>query len=151
MQYYSLQHRILLSSPDTSTIEHHFHFGPAASFFLEVLVIVLHSSSVAYWTPSNPGGSTFSVISFCLFIQFMGFSQQEYRNGLPFPPPVDHVLLELSTMTRLSWVALNSTAHSSRLWTTVLLIGSMSLTTLDTSYKWVSTIVVFLWHTFLLA
>ena len=68
MQYYSLQYRILLSSPDTSTIEHHFRFGPAASFFLEVLVIVLYSSPVAYWTPSNLGGSTFSVISFCLFL-----------------------------------------------------------------------------------
>ena len=29
----------------------------------------------------------------------MGFSQQEYWSGLPFSPPVDHVLLELSSMT----------------------------------------------------
>ena len=103
----------------------------------------------AFW-PGGQGSSS-GVISFCLFILFIGFSQQEYGNGLPFPPPVDHVLLELSTMTHLSWVALNSTAHSSRLWTTILLIISMSLTALDTSYKWVSTIVVFLWLTFLLA
>ena len=31
---------------------------------------------------------------------------------LPFPPPVDHVLSELSTMTCLSWVALHGMAHS---------------------------------------
>ena len=30
----------------------------------------------------------------------MGFSRQEYRSGLPFPSPVDHVLSELSA-TRL--------------------------------------------------
>ena len=38
----------------------------------------------------------------------MGFSQQEYWSGLPFPPPMDHVILEFSTMTHLSWVALHS-------------------------------------------
>ena len=35
----------------------------------------------------------------------MGFSRQEYWSGLPFPSPVDHILSDLSTMTRLSWVA----------------------------------------------
>ena len=29
-----------------------------------------------------------------------------------FASPVDHVLLELSTMTRLSWVALHGMVHS---------------------------------------
>ena len=33
-------------------------------------------------------------------------------NGLPTPSPVDHVLSELSTMTRPSWVALHGMAHS---------------------------------------
>ena len=49
---------------------------------------------------------------FCLFILFMGFSRQEYWSGLLFPSPMDHVLLELSTMTCLSWVSLLGTAHS---------------------------------------
>ena len=35
----------------------------------------------------------------------MGFSRQEYWRGLPFPSPVDHILSDLSTMTRPSWVA----------------------------------------------
>ena len=47
-----------------------------------------------------------------LFILFMGFSRQEYRSGLPFPSPADHVLSEISTMTRLSWVALHGMVHS---------------------------------------
>ena len=41
----------------------------------------------------------------------MGFSWQEHWSGLPFPPPVDH-LLELSIMTHLSWVTLHGMAHS---------------------------------------
>ena len=41
----------------------------------------------------------------------MEFSSQYWR-GVPFPSPVDHILSELSTMTRPSWVALHSMAHS---------------------------------------
>ena len=81
----------------------------AASFFLELF---LHWSPVAYWAPRNLGSSSISVLSFCLFILLMGFSREEYWSGLPFPSPVDHVLSELSTMTRPSWVALHGMAHS---------------------------------------
>ena len=42
----------------------------------------------------------------------MGFSRQECRNDLPLPSPVDHILSELFTMTRPSWVALNGMAHT---------------------------------------
>ena len=62
----------------------------------------------AYWAPTNLGSSSFSVLSFCLFILFMGFSRQAYWSGLPFPFPGNHVLSEFSTMTLLSWVALHS-------------------------------------------
>ena len=111
-QYCSLQCQTLLSSSDTSKAKHHFSFGPASSFFLELLVTALHSSPVAYWTPSHLGSSSFGVISFCIFILFMGFLQQGYWSGLPFPPPVDPILSELSTMTHPSWVARHSMVHS---------------------------------------
>ena len=52
-----------------------------------------------------------SVIYFCFFILFVRFSRQEYRIGLEFPPPVNLVLSELSTMTRPSWVVLHGMAH----------------------------------------
>ena len=107
-KYYSLQHRTLLPSLVTSTTGCCFCFGSIPSFFLELF---LHLSPVAYWAPTNLGSSSFSVISFCLFILFMGFSRQEHWSGLPFPSPVDHVLSELSTMTCPSWVALHSMAH----------------------------------------
>ena len=77
-----------------------------------ILELFLHWSPVAHWAPTGLGSSSFSVISFCLFILFMGFSRQEYWSGLPFPSLVDHILLELSTMICPSWVALHGIAHS---------------------------------------
>ena len=78
MQCYPLKHPILLTSPNPSTTECCLRFGPAASLFLELLVVVLCSSPEAYWTPSSLSGSSFSVTSFCLFIQFMEFSRLVY-------------------------------------------------------------------------
>ena len=68
-----------------------FHFGSIPSFFLELL---LHWSPVAYWAPTDLGSSSFSVLYFCLFILFMGFSRQEYWRGLPFLSPVGPVLTQ---------------------------------------------------------
>ena len=109
MQYWSLQHRTLPPSLVTSTTGCCFCFGSISSFFLELFN---YSSPVTYWAPTNLGSSSFSVLSFCLFILFMGFSRQEYGSGLPISSPVDHVLSEFSTMICLSWVALQGMAHS---------------------------------------
>ena len=109
MQHYSLQHQTLLLSPVTPTAGCYFCFGSVSSFFLE---LHFHWSPVVYQAPTNLWGSSFSVLSFCLFILFIGFSRQEYRSGLPFHSPVDHSLSELSTMTCPSWVALHGMVHS---------------------------------------
>ena len=79
MQYCSLQHRILLLSPVTSTTGYRFCFGSIPSFFLEWF---LYWSPVAYWVPTNLGSSSFSILSFCLFILFMQFSRQEYWSAI---------------------------------------------------------------------
>ena len=76
MQYCSLVHQALFLPPDTSTKEDIIH-GPTTSFFLELLVIALCSSPVAYWTPYNLVGSSSGVISLCLFIFSMRFSRIE--------------------------------------------------------------------------
>ena len=102
MQYCFLQHRTLLLSPVTSTAGYSFCFGSIPSFFLELF---LHWFPVAYWALTDLESFSFSILSFCLFILFMGFSRQEYWGGFPFPSPVDHILSDLSTMTRPSWVA----------------------------------------------
>ena len=89
MKYCSLQHRTSLLSQVTSTAGYCFCFGSIPSFFMELF---LHWSPVAYWPPTDLGSSSFSILSFFLFILFMGFSKQEYWSGLPFPSPVDHIL-----------------------------------------------------------
>ena len=86
---------LLFIASDLASITSHIHkwvlfcFGSVSSFFLE---LSLHWSPVAYWAPTDVVSSSFSVLSFCLFILFMGFSRQEYWSGLSFPSPVDHIL-----------------------------------------------------------
>ena len=69
MQYCSLQHQTLLLSPVPSTTGFYFRFGSIPSFFLELF---LHWSPVAYWAPTYLGSSSFRVLSFCLFMLFIG-------------------------------------------------------------------------------
>ena len=109
MQYCALQHRTLLPPPVISTTQCWFCFGSVSSFFLELF---LHWSPLAYWARTDLGRSCFSVLFFCLFIPFMGFSRQEYWNGLLFPFLVDHVLSDLYTIAHLSCVALHGMAHT---------------------------------------
>ena len=110
LQYCSLKHQILLSPPDTSTTECHFCFGPAASFFLGLLVIALCSSPVAYCIPTNLGGSASSVISFAFLYCSWGSCGKNTE-------VVCHSLLQLtvlsehSTMTHLSWEALHGMTY----------------------------------------
>ena len=98
---------LLFTALDLASITSHIHrwvlflLGSIPSFFLELF---LHWSPVAYWAPTDLGSSSFSILSFCHFILFMGFSRQEYWSGLPFPSPVHHVLSDLSTMTYPSWL-----------------------------------------------
>ena len=79
MQYCSLQHQTLLWSPVIST-GYCFCPGSISSFFLELF---LYSSPVAYWAATDLGSLSFSIISFCLFILFMGFSRQENWFAIP--------------------------------------------------------------------
>ena len=86
-------------------------------FILPRAISLLFPSSILD-TYQHWGAHPSGVISFCLFILFMGFSRQEYWSGLPSSSPVDHILSELSTMTHASWVALHHMALLSytRLW-----------------------------------
>ena len=106
----TLHHWTLLLPAETSTTECLFHFGPATSFFLELLVVALHSSPVpqirstgSFW----PGGSSSGGVSFYLFILFVRFLQQEYRSGLPFSSPVDYILSDFSLWpVQLGWLCM---------------------------------------------
>ena len=84
MQYCSLQHWNLLPSPVTYTTECCFCFGSVSSFLLELF---FYSSLIVYQAPADLWSSSFSVLSFCLFILFMGFARHEYWSGFP----MDHI------------------------------------------------------------
>ena len=109
MQCCSSQQQTLLSPPDISTLGHCFHSGSAYSFLLELF---LHAFPVAYWTPTNLGSSTFSVVSFLSCHTIHGVFKARILKWFAIHSPVDHVLPELSTMTCLSWLALHGMAHS---------------------------------------
>ena len=109
MQYCSLQHWILLSPPDTSTTGHHFHFGSASSFFLDLF---LCSSPVAYWTPTDQGAllldSYIFAFSYCSWA-----SQGKNAEG------VCHSLLQWATFVRV-WQAGTCPSATPRGWMTCL-------------------------------
>ena len=104
MQYCSLQHWTFLLSPVTSQLGVVFPLALSPHSFWSYFSIDLQclTGHLPAW----------GILSYCLFILFMGFSRQEYWSGLPFPSPVDHILSELSTMTHPSCVALHGMGHS---------------------------------------
>ena len=87
--------KLLFTALDLVSITSHIHNWILVLLWFHPFIlsgVFLHGSPVAYWALSNLGNSSFSILSFCLFILFMGFSRQEYWNRLPFPFPVDHIL-----------------------------------------------------------
>ena len=106
---------LLFTALDFTSITSHVHIWVVFLLWLCLLILSgvispLISSSIL--GTYRPGEFIIHCPMFCLFILFMGFSRQEHWSGLPFPSPVDHVLSELSTMIRLSWLVLHSMAHS---------------------------------------
>ena len=88
MQYCFLQHWTFLPSPVTSTTGRCFCFGSVSSLFLVLFSTLL-------WAPTDLESSSFSVVSFCLFILFMRFLRQEYWSDL-------HSLLQWTTFCQNS-------------------------------------------------
>ena len=103
---------LLFTALDLASITSHIHNWVLFLLWLHPFLLSGVISPEAYWAPTDLGSSSFSVLSFCLVILFMRFSRQEYWSGLPFPSLVDHILSELSTMTRPSWIAPRGMAHS---------------------------------------
>ena len=81
-----------------STTGHHFCFVSVSSFFLELL---LCSSPVTYWTPTDLRSSSFSVISFCLFTLFMEVSRFQFVDH----PPGDFMGGLMVTSSQRTYVA----------------------------------------------
>ena len=92
MHYCSSQHWTLLLSPVTSTAECCLCLDSSSSFFLELF---LHWSPVAYWGPTDLGSSSFSVLSFRLFI--LSWVSQGRNTEVVF-----HSLLQWTTFSQNS-------------------------------------------------
>ena len=109
MQYF------LFTASDLASITSHIHTWVLFLLCLHLFILSgfispLISSSIlgTYW----PGEFIFQCPILLPFILFVGFSRQECWSGMPFPSLMEHILPELSTMTRLSWVALHGMVHS---------------------------------------
>ena len=106
---------VFFTVSDFTFTTRHIHNWLLFLFWLNLFIL---SGAVSLLFPSSildtycPGGSSSSVISFCLFILFIGFSRKEYWSGLPFPSPAGYILSELSSMTCQSCVAMYGMAHS---------------------------------------
>ena len=106
---------LFFAASDFTSITTHIHNWALFSlclhhFILSGVISLLFSNSIL--VTYRPGKFIFHCHIFLPCILFMGFSSQEYWSGLPLPSPVDHILSELSTMTRPSWLALHGMAHS---------------------------------------
>ena len=68
----------------------------------------------AYWAPTDLGSSSFSVLSYCLFILFIGFSRREYLSA---PSPIPGVYSNSCLLSRWSHLTISSSVvpFSSRL------------------------------------
>ena len=93
IQCCSLQHQTLLSPPDISTDERHFHYVPATPVFLKQLVIAFCSSPVAHCM------HTFQYVS-CRELTF------GCHNFLPF-----HTVHGVLLARILEWVAISSSSE----------------------------------------
>ena len=99
---------LLFTALDLASITSHIHNWVLFMLWLHPFILsgvispLISSSMLGSY---QPGEFIFQCPIFCLFILFIGFSRQEYWSGLPFPSAVGHILSDLSTMTRLSWVA----------------------------------------------
>ena len=101
MQYFSLQHQTLLLSPVKSTTGYCFCFDsfPHSFWFF-------HWSPVTIWAPTDLGSSSFSILSFCVFILFMGSQGKNTE-------VVCHSLLQWTTFCQTSppWCARLGWSH----------------------------------------
>ena len=95
-----LSHFQLLATPWTAARQASVSItNSQSSLKLTSIKLVMPSSHLI-----DLGSRSYRILSFCLFILFMGFSRQEYWSHLLFPSPVDHILSDLSTMpARLGW------------------------------------------------
>ena len=72
---------LLFTATDLASITSHIHNWVFFLLWLHPFIlswVISPLISWPYWAPTDLGHSSFSILSFCLFILFMGFSRQDY-------------------------------------------------------------------------
>ena len=109
MQYWFLQHWTFTFT--TRHIHNWVSFPLWLSLFIPSGIIsVLFSSGILYLCQA--GGFLFQCPIFLPFHSVHGVLTAKMLSGLPLHSPMHHVLSELSNMTCLSWVSLQSMAYN---------------------------------------
>ena len=108
MQYCSLQHRTLLLSPVTSTTGRCFSLVPSLHSFWSFSPLISRSILVTY----RPGKFIFQCPIFLPFHAVHGVLKARLLKWFAIPFFSGLHFSELSTMTRVSWVALHGMAHN---------------------------------------
>ena len=106
---------MLLTASDPASNTSHIHNWVLFLLWLHLFILSgvispLISSSIL--GTYRPGELIFQCPIFLPFHSVHGVLKARILSGLPFSSPVDHNLSELSTMTCLSWVALQVMVHS---------------------------------------
>ena len=106
---------ILLFTLDVASITSHIHNWLVFFLWLRLFILFgvispLTSSSIlgTYW----PGEFLFQCPIILPFHTVHGVLKARILKWFAIPSPVDHILSDLSTMTRPSWVALHGMTHS---------------------------------------
>ena len=87
---------LLFTASNFTSITHHIHSWVLFLLWLHLFIlfgVISSLSPVSYWAPTDLGSSSFSVLSFCLFILFVGFSSKNtevichslLQNSPPWP------------------------------------------------------------------
>ena len=122
MQYCSLQNFMF-----TTRLSHNwasFQLWPSCFFLYGVISNCLSLFPGSILHAFQPGGSSSTILSFCIFILFMEFSRQESWRGFLFSPTVDHILSELFWQNDLSVLGVLP-RHGSQLHFTTTRLWSM--------------------------
>ena len=106
---------LLFTTSDFASITSHIHNWILFLLWLFLFIVsgvispLISRSILATY---QPGEFIFQCLIFLPFHMVHGVLKAGILKRFPFPSPVDHILSKLSTMTRPSWVALHSMAHS---------------------------------------
>ena len=107
---------LLFTASNFTSITHHIHSWVLFLLWLHLFIlfgVISSLSPVSYWAPTDLGSSSFSVLSFYLFILFMGVLKARILKWFAFPfSSGPHGEVRTLYHDPSIWVALHGMVHS---------------------------------------